>query len=258
MSMSMSMQRATGSQGCADAHDDTPRRNVYRGIRGKARSPPRISDAFGWPTTRAQAALRCLVDGACDRGCASVARRRAARRRRTIAKAADGRELARWPATPITPEACPQTDRKPWRIAIPGRSPLPLRRGRNQDSDGGGRGEKNPLGRGSSRCTCRRAAAGLVENAGVARLRRRASNENTVPLETVPRSKQCPNTEPRQDDGALHDSRRHGAALSHSATLSHGAAFPRTQPSHTAPLAALRSRLPPSRPYGCERPCRWC
>jgi hypothetical protein len=119
-------------------------------------------------------------------------------------------------------------------------------------------GREEPAGRGSSRCTCRRAAAGLVENAGVARLRRRASNENTVPLETVPRSKQCPNTEPRQDDGALHDSRRHGAALSHSATLSHGAAFPRTQPSHTAPLAALRSRLPPSRPYGCERPCRWC
>ncbi len=223
-------------QGCADAHADTPRRNDHRGIRGKARSPPRRASPAG--------ALR-------DGGGRS-------RRPRTGENSRHGQ---RHPSHP-------RHARKP--IASPGASRFPVDHLCPCGAEGTGirtevaGARKNALERGSSRCSLlssrcsSRRDAGLVENAGVARLRQRASNENTVPLETVPRSKQCPNTEPRQDDGALHDSQRHGAALSHSATLSHGAAFPRTQPLHTAPLAALRSRLPPSRPYGCERPCRWC
>ncbi len=155
-------------------------------------------------------------------------------RRTRTGRDATGRAIAGGPATPITPETNPQTDRKRWRIAIPDRSPLPLRCGRNRDSDGAGRGEKSALERSWSTPAARRAPA-LAETVSVARPRQRASNENPGP-----RSTHRPNTEPRQDDGALHDSQRHGAAF------------------HTAKLAALRSRLPRSRRYGCERPCRWC
>jgi hypothetical protein len=199
----------------------------YRGIRGQARSPPRISTMpFTRPLHDPEARWRRTRAAPATTG------------RATTGRATTGREIAGRAATPITPEACPPTDRKPCDSATPGRSPLPLRRGRNRDSDRGGRGEKNALERGSSTPAARRDTA-LVGTAGVARPRRRASNESAGP-----RSKHCPNTEPRHGDGALHTTANEMAQLSHG-RLSHG-------------RAALRSRLPPSRRYGCERPCRWC
>jgi hypothetical protein len=183
-----------------------------------------------------------------SKGVASASSRRGlrdgeGRSRRGRAREDDREGLAGRPATPMTPEARPQIHLRPCRTAPPGRSPLPSSGGRNQESDGSDRTMR-------ARRSVDRRDAPLVETAYVARRRQRASNQNPGL-----RSAHCPNTEPRQDGGALHDSQRHGAALR--TARSHGAAL-HSAALHMGSSAALRSRLPPSRPCGSERPCRWC
>jgi hypothetical protein len=137
-----------------------------------------------------------------------------------------------------------RTHRRPCRTATPDRSPLPSSGRRNRESDGGHRAMR-------ARRRVDRRDAPLVETASVARRRQRASNQNPGL-----RSTHCPNTEPRQDDVALHDSQRHGCQR-HGAALTRRS-FLRRAAFRTGSWATLRSRLPPSRPYGSERPCRWC